>query len=170
MLIRKIKSIGCWDPATIKEKIEREDATTPGDTIADLKTEKNRLSVWYTPNTEEENIYPIIAAIATNRESLQKMTYVVLDEGELSRLGIEYVQTDGIAPGITNPDILQRHHDLINIDYKRIGLLAEYIHKLIEKKNGETISDKKMIKFINRLIDEGSISKEELKPRIKDTL
>lgn len=170
MLIRKIKSIGCWDPSKIRDKIHRDDATTPGDTIADLKTEKNGLSVWYTPNTDEENIYPIVAAIATSRESIQKMTYVVLDEEELSNIGIQHVQTDGIAPGVTNPEILNRHYDLINIDYKRIGLLADYIHQLIEGQKGRTISDKKMIQFIRRLIEEGGINKDELKPGIKDNL
>ena len=58
MLIRKIKSIGCWDPVKIKEKINRDDATTPGDAIADLKTDHNCLSVWYTPDLDEQNVLP----------------------------------------------------------------------------------------------------------------
>ena len=63
-----------------------------------------------------------------------------------------------------------QHYDLINIDYKRIGLLADYIHQLIEGQKGRTISDKKMIQFIRRLIEEGGINKDELKPGIKDNL
>lgn len=170
MLIRKIKSIGCWDPKTFKDKIHRDDATTPGDAIADLKTDQNGLSVWFTPDLEDEHIYPVIAAIATNRDSIQKVTYVVLDEEKLHTLGIEHEQIPGVAPGIIDSQILNRHFDLIDIDYKRLGLLAEYIQDLIKKKRGKTINEKQLGKYINQMIENKQINVDNLKVGIKNSL
>lgn len=170
MLIRKIKSIGCWDPAKIKEKINRDDATTPGDAIADLKTDHNSLSVWYTPDLDEKNVLPVIAAIAASRDSIQKVTYVVLDEDRLTELEIKPKQVEGLAPGIEDESILSRHYDLINIDYKRLGLLATYIQDLVDAKTGKTVSDKRLMNYINEMIEKGKINKDNLKAGIKQSL
>ena len=170
MLIRKIKSIGCWDPNTFKKKIHRDDATTPGDAIADLKTDQNGLSVWFTPDLDDKNIYPVIAAIAINRDTIQKVTYVVLDEKRLQSLGIEHKQISGIAPGIVDEDILNRHFDLIDIDYKRLGLLADYIQELITNKAGKTINDKQLEEYINQMIENDQINVDNLKVGIKNSL
>lgn len=170
MLIRKIKSIGCWDPKTFKDKIHRDDVTTPGDAIADLKTDQNGLSVWFTPDLEDENIYPVIAAIAINRDSIQKVTYVVLEEEKLHSLGIEHKQIPGVAPGIADSEILNRHFDLIDIDYKRLGLLAEYIQDLIKNKDGKTINEKQIEKYIREMIETKQIDVDNLKDGIRKIL
>lgn len=170
MLIRRIKSIGCWDPDKIREKINREDATFPGDTISDLKTDHNGLSVWFTPDLTENSLKPILAAMAVSRDALQKMTYVVLDEAELDKIEIYAKETDGIAPGVTDKSILARHRDLIDIDYTRMGLLANYIGSLISSNKGKTANDKMMRNYINGLISAGSIDKNSLKDGIKDVL
>ena len=170
MLIRKIKSIGCWNPDNIRKNIKREDATFQGDSIADLKTEHNGLSVWFTPDLEEESLKPILAAMAVSRDSLQKITYVVLDEKELERLEIYAEQVNGIAPGVTDKSILNRHRDLTDIDYKRMGMLSEYICSLIKMNKGTTLNIMKMKNYINDLISQGSIDKNSLKESIKQVL
>lgn len=166
MLIRKIKSIGCWDPNKINEKINRSDATIPGDTISDLKTDQNGLSVWYTPDLEEENIAPILAAIAVSRDAVQKVSYVVLEESELERMEIYAKQVDGLAPGITDRTILSCHHDLVDIDYKRLGILADYISSLIKAQKGKTKNERAIKGYINNLIQTNRIEKDSLKEGI----
>lgn len=162
MLIRKIKSISCWDIDRIKEKIHREDATAPGDSIADLRTVNNRLSVWYTPDLEDKNLMPVLTAMALGRDSIQKFTYVVMDEAALADMGISATGVKGAAPGVSDPDILNRHRDLTDIDHKRLGMLAEYIFRLVKNRSGRTISEKDIKKNIHQLISECRIEKDGL--------
>lgn len=170
MLLRRIKSIGCWNPQTYKDKINREDYSTPGDTLSDLKTDNNGLSVWFTPDLDETNIKPLLAAMAVGRDSIQKMTYVVLDENRLLSMGIEKKPVLGLAPGISDEAILKSHYDLTDIDYKRIGPLANYIEELIEGNHAKTVNEKDLEKYINELIDNDKICTEDLKDGIKNRI
>jgi hypothetical protein len=170
MLIRRIKSIGCWNPNTYSNKIKRDDYSTPGDTIGDLKTDKNGLSVWSTSDLEEAHIKPLLAAMALGRDSIQKMCYVALDEERLKSIGIETAQVEGLAPGVCDQEILNSHHDLTFIDYKRMGLLAKYIEDLVRNNEAKTVNEKKLEEYIRELIEDGRIITDNLKDGIKEKI
>lgn len=169
MLIRKIKNLGCWDRENIKTSIARADADIPGDTISDLRTANNALSVWYTPDLDSSNLDPILAALAVNMDSVQKFSYVIMDESELHDIEIECATIIGCAPGVKE-EVLKLHRDLLHIDYTRLGKLANYIYDLKEAGKIRTVSKTEVKKLVNRLIEEGKIKKEELKEKFRISL
>ena len=146
MLVRMLGSIAKWDGRVV---LTRPDGYMPGDTISDLRTRKNTLSTWELED-ESKELDDIIVALALNRTSVQKMIVVLLDPSELKKIEIGHSSAEaGESPGCPL-DILKKHRDLVDLDYWRIGYLAEHILKLMkEKKNYRTFSEKQ----IRQLLD-----------------
>ncbi len=132
MLLRMLSSMNKWD---LKENpILREDPSFPADSVTDLKTTRNKLSVWKASDDDETN--DAIVALALGRQSLDKLCFVYLDENDLKRIGIDALQDEpGNAPGIESNAILNRHMNLQQIDYTRLGKLTEYIFKQLNDEN-----------------------------------
>lgn len=143
MLLRKIQSKGRWDYKQIPNFIQRNDALFTGDAIADLRTKSNTISVWHTPDLTDSNIKPILTTMALNCDKIDKVFYVALDEDVLRSKGLMFKQVIGNCDAIIDPNILNRHHDIYEIDYWHLGFLAEYIYELI--KRGEVYNKSKTI-------------------------
>ena len=152
--IRKIDSIGRWDGTT--EPIY-EGAFSSGDILlSELKTAHNTLSVWAF-NTEEEK-EEVLAAIAITRQHVDKLAFVIMDEVKIRELGIPLEPEVGIADGITRKDILQRHVNLAQIDFWRLGYVAEYISKLARQEDEHSqLSLKKVYLLIENHINKKNI-------------
>lgn len=131
MLLRKIASKSRWDKSKIPTLITREDALFTGDAISDLRTKSNTISVWHTPDLSDASIKDVLATMALNCDKIDKMFYVALDENELHSMGLMFKPVPGLSGSVTDPNILGRHHDIYEVDYWHLGLLADYIYDLI---------------------------------------
>lgn len=152
--IRKIESIGRWD-GTANPLYEG--AFSTGDILlTELKTAHNTLSVWGYDTEDEKD--EVLAALALTRQHVDRLAYVTMDEVYIQNLGIPLKPEEGIAEGITRKDILQRHVNLAQIDFWRLGYVAEYISKLAQKDEGHfQLSDKKVYQLIERHINKKNI-------------
>ena len=122
MIVRKIDVIAKWDTP---QSVNRSDATVPGDTLSELRTRKNKLSVWLANSNED--IEDAVAALSLSRDDTQKIIMLKLDETKLAEIDID-VRDDqrGEACGASD-EILKKHRNLVELDHKRLGLLAEYM-------------------------------------------
>ncbi|MFQ2329853.1 hypothetical protein ACK32Q_10190 [Aeromonas dhakensis] len=127
-LIRKInykKWLGC--KALNKEKYHADAITactrTSGNTLSVWRSEIGELSV----NTNRE----IITAIATIMNKLDLLDLVILKEEDFISNGIELEKTSGDSKIESLNDL---HRDLANIDYEKLGFVAE---KIVEAINTE---------------------------------
>lgn len=152
--IRKIESIGRWD-GTVSPIYDG--AFSSGDILlTELKTDHNTLSIWAYETEEQKD--EVLAAIALTRQHVDKLAYVMMDEAHLKKLGIPLVQEDGVADGITKIEILKRHNNLIQIDFWRLGYVAEYISMLTRNRmDRNQLSDKKVFQLIESQINNKSI-------------
>ena len=75
MIVRKIDAITKWNNP---KSVNRPDPTVPGDTLSELKTKENKLSVWLA-NTEED-IEDAVAALSLSRDATDRLCFIVLDE------------------------------------------------------------------------------------------
>ena len=129
MLIRSIASLARWDGTTV---VNRPDATIAGDVISDLRTQRNTLSVWCADS--QEDINDAIVAMSLNRTDVAKMIALLLDENDLAAMQItSSSENPGKAPGAVE-SIKNKHRDLVEIDYKRLGELSEYMMKVVHDK------------------------------------
>ena len=169
MLIRGIASISRWDGST---KVARSDATFAGDIISDLRTKKNTLSVWYADSPESIN--DAVVAIALGRTSVSKVVALSLDEEDLDFMEIKMDCELGLAPGASE-EILKRHRNMLEIDYKRLGLLSRYMLNLCrDKKKRIEKSEPEMVQLLYDYISNNRINikkiNSELKKKLKEKL
>ena len=166
MLIRLISNISKWDGSII---IKRKDPSICGDAISDLKTSNNRLSVWKADSPDDIN--DAIVALALNRDNVSKMNYLLLKEEDLTELEIEIADDElGKAAGL-DETLLKKHRDLIEIDYVRLGELAQYMHKLAkEETNQKVVSKSDVKKLLEKYKNEQKIQPELMSGKLKENL
>lgn len=145
MIVRKIDAITKWNNP---KSVNRPDPTVPGDTLSELKTKENKLSVWLA-NTEED-IEDAVAALSLSRDATDRLCFIVLDEDKLSSFDIGMDDQKGDAQGASE-EILNKHRNLVELDHKRLGLLAEYmIQQAGDKNNRKTFTETNVKQILNK--------------------
>ena len=166
MLIRSIASLARWDGTTV---VNRPDATVAGDIISDLRTQSNMLSVWRADS--QEDINDAIIAMSLNRTDISKMIALLLDENDLAAMRISAsAKTPGKAPGAIE-SIKKKHRDLVEIDYKRLGKLSDYMMKVVHNKARRIeISKPNLIKLLIEYKDGNKIILDEMNTVLRGKL
>lgn len=162
--LRMIAKISRWDGS---EQINRKDALFTGDMLADLRTTHNKLSVWKADTNEDIN--DAIVALALNRDNLSGLSYIILDEKDLLQLGIEVLDDEKGDVKCLGDDILAKHRNMLDLDYWRLGFLAEYMKNLACDDNKRNTKTKSEIKTLLTCY-KNRINMDEMKPKIKDEL
>ena len=167
MLLRMISAMNKWDLSA--NPILREDPSFPADSVTDLKTTRNKLSVWKASDDDETN--DAIVALALGRQSLDKLCFVYLDENDLKRIGIDALQDEpGSAPGIESDTILNRHMNLQQIDYTRLGKLTEYIFKQLDDENCVYKTKKELSELLLEYKEKGLVNPGIMNDRLRKKL
>lgn len=166
MLIRGIASLSRWNGSTV---VNRSDATTAGDVISDLRTQNNTLSVWRADS--EEDINDAIVAMSLNRTEVSKMVALLLDEKELEAMQIFFSdKLPGKAPGAID-SIKNKHRDLLEIDYKRLGILSDYMLNIVHDKQKRVEFTKPNLKKLLEEYKQGrKINVEEMNGDLRSNL
>ena len=167
MLLRMLSSMNKWDLKA--NPILREDPSFPADSVTDLKTTRNKLSVWKASDDDETN--DAIVALALGRQSLDKLCFVYLDENDLKRIGIDALQDEpGNAPGIESNAILNRHMNLQQIDYTRLGKLTEYIFKQLDDDNCVYKTKKELSELLLEYKERGLVNPGIMNNKLREKL
>lgn len=95
--------------------------------FSELKTTNNTLSVWVVENADDrKEIDSVVGALALGRESVQKISFMILSKEKMDNLGIPVTTELGDAPGLDEEDELRkRHRNLSELDYYRMGYVIE---------------------------------------------
>ena len=135
------------------------------DSITDLSTKDNELSVWFVRD-DKANLKRIISALAANRTSLSNFDYVLFNKDILIENKIKMGETKGIS----KDDEVNKtwHLDLFELTAQQIVNLAKCI-----KSNGKInrIFDKDVKQYIIKSIEDGNIEitklDEDLRKKIE---
>ena len=90
----------------------------------DLRTDRNALSV-YRADSDEDAV-KIGVAIAATRRSFGNLDYAIIEESELTAIGITPTQTDGRTP---NSEVNQLHCDLNLLTMDKLIRLAHAVSR-----------------------------------------
>lgn len=166
MLIRSIASLARWDGSTV---VNRPDATIAGDVISDLRTQNNTLSVWRADS--QEDIDDAIVAMSLNRTDVSKVIALLIDENDLSVMQIELSDKNpGKAPGAVE-SIKKKHRDLVEIDYKRLGILSEYMMKVVQDKDRRVeVTKPNVRKLLTQYRDGNKLVLDEMNKDLREKL
>lgn len=165
MVIRGLLYPNKWEPV---KDVKRDDAFLAGDNVTELRTTKNMLSVWLA--NDKVDIEDAIAALALSKDKPCKMVGYLLDEKELEVLEIETLNNEkGQAMGAAD-SILDKHRNLVEIDYWRLGYLAQYMVNLSKDKDRQVVKTKdEVIEILNRYKGK-KIAPDKVKEKLKENL
>lgn len=165
MIIRKIDAITKWNNP---KPVNRRDPTVPGDTFSELKTKDNKLSVWLA--NSEEDIEDAVVALSLSRDNTDRLCFLLLDEERLSSFDITVSNDEiGNAQGASE-EILKKHRNLVELDHKRLGQLAEYMIQQANNTNNRKTFTETMVKSILNKYKGTKIEVQKVKENILQKL
>lgn len=130
-----------------------------------LRLDNNKLSVWL--GDKEEDKQDAIVALSLNRQNLQRITLVELEENDLVQMGIAIDDSQlGDCPALTDNSILAKHRDLIIQDDSALALLASYIVKRVRGQKVHT-TPKGQVKTLLKSY-EGCIDVTKVSPNMRN--
>lgn len=123
------------------------------DALRDLQTTENTLSLYRVNDRDEfENV---VVGLASNRERIQNLDYVILNEAEIRSAGIIPVRTDGETP-CNEANIL--HYNLQELTVEKVAKLAQFISvKHLDRIPRKTIESKVRNAMALGLLDSSKI-------------
>ena len=133
------------------------------DPLGDLATGNNTLSVWQVED-DNSNLKQVIAALASNRDSISNLDYAVFDIDLLADTGIKVKINQGATPyEMAN----FWHRDLVELTATKLVKLAEtmLIHSCRER-----IPEKTVLNWIKDAVENGQIDKTKLSAGITKKL
>lgn len=133
------------------------------DPLGDLATRDNTLSVWQVED-DNSNLNQVIAALASSRDSISNLDYVVFDIDLLVGTGIKIEINRGATP-YEMANIW--HRDLVELTATKLVRLAETMltHSRIER-----ILEKKILHLIKDAVQNEQIDKAKLKEGVTKKL
>lgn len=130
-----------------------------------LKTKGNTLSTWSISTIDE--LSEAVLAIVSGHEHLDTIDIVYFDSNLLKEDGIALQSSPGKVP---IQDLIEQHKDIINLTYKSLGTVANYIVESIKQDNVKRYTKGMIKKILNKAIDEGRLQKTALSESVRDKI
>lgn len=150
LVVRFIKS-SRWDPP---DGIWLKSGDYPADTLVDLETRNNALSIYFV-QTEAE-IERLVAAIAASRDFINNVDYALFNLSDFNRIGIELAENRGETP---DQQVNAWHRDVIQMSVHRIIELV----KVIWSARKERVQQKRIKELLVESAVEGYIQRDLIK-------
>jgi hypothetical protein len=129
------------------------------DPLGDLATGNNTLSVWQIED-DNSNLNQVIAALASNRDSISNLDYAMFDINLLTSTEIKIQTNRGGTPYETANTW---HRDLIELTATKLVRLAE---TMLVHSHRERILQKDVLNLIKDAVQNGQIDKTKLRPGV----
>lgn len=140
-LARKI-TLTKWDPRN-KNNLSLSEHEIAADAVTgDLRTKENTLSFWRCSSGTQSEVEEAALAIAATWDRTQRLCIIWLDISDLKADGHTFQDTIGHTPVM---DLAQRHVNICNLDYVRLGKIAERVTMAI-KNNRYRLLTKKLVR------------------------
>lgn len=164
ILVRKITKSKWPDSICLGVESETMIEEVPADAITScLRTSKNTLSVWEVEN--EEGLEEAALALVTSAQKLENIDIIYIDKAIL--LDYKFIIKDDVPGATSVEDLKNTHRDISDLNYKRIGEFAYIVAKSISNSKFKRFTRKKLIKIINKAIDENRLQIDTLNDNIK---
>lgn len=131
------------------------------DALGDLKTADNKLSVWHIDD-DLSNLEQVIAALATTRDDISNLDYILFDPQLLSELDIAIMTTKGNTKyNIANT---KWHRDLPKLTANKLIELAYTIWKQGKVKR---VYEWEVLDLLKQAVSSGIIDSAQLSEKVR---
>ena len=163
MFLARVITRSKWEP---KPWMQAGDFSADAVT-GDLRTQENALSFWRCVSDTAADLEDAVLAIAAGRDGLDKVDIVWLEDEDLQADGQSLEDTDGRTP---ISDMVERHVDVRQLDYDRLGKVARRIVSAIATDQYRRITKVRVKKILVSAVSGGRVNLEALSERIQTQL
>ena len=160
LLVRKIE----------KAKWMQNDIISGEDISADaitncLKTKGNTLSVWEVDT--ENHVEQAVLAIAASAQHIETIDVVLMNPEYLIESDVDYIQSEIPLPV---EDLINMHHDICKITYKKLGIIAYHIADKIREQKIIRYTEGRLKGILKEAIEMGKLDIENLNYDVRKKL
>lgn len=130
-----------------------------------MKTRSNTLSLWSIDEENETN--EAILAIAAQLERLESIDILTIDPSLITNRGLSTQKCLGLTP---YESFKEKHLDVVDLDYKSLGLMAEVIIESIRQGRRKRVLLSDLRTIISKGVDEGKIKRSDLKEKVREQI
>ncbi len=157
-LLRKIRK-NRWYKTD--EMVWLSDGELPADSLSDLGTQSNELSVYHI-SINESNLDRVIAALAANSGFLSNFDFAIFGDEIVSEIGIKIKKSPGDSP---DDQVNNWHSDLLELSAQKVLSLASQIQARARIKR---ITHKQVLNFVADSLINGQINRSHIKWESQD--
>jgi hypothetical protein len=159
MLTRKI-SRAKWEASDdLNEGEIQADAVS-----ADLRTSGNTLSFWRCASSDDAALRRAVLALAAAAERVDRIDVAWLTVASVDDNGIAHKDTPGNTP-VTS--LRGDHVDLVQLDLRRLGRVAELIAEAVGNGNHKRLTNKKVVDIVVQAVKDDLVAVEDLEARVQ---
>lgn len=138
----------------------------PADAVsADLRTTGNTLSFWTCPSDGESDLRKAVLALAAAAERVDRMDLAWIEEPVVRHHEILAAFTRGRTP----VESLQEHHvDLVRLDVKRLGKVAELLADAIRRGNHRRMTRKQVLSIVTEAVRDDLVPLKDLQCGVRE--
>jgi len=123
-----------------------------------IKTKKNTLSTWKIKDSSSINEAILALASGANHIDTFDIIYLDVDFFENKNFKLDF------TPGMTSvKDLVETHVDIINLDYKKLGIIASSIAEQFINNKVRRVTNLEIRKVLKEAIEKNRLSIEDLK-------
>lgn len=132
----------------------------PADTLtSDMRTTGNTLSIWCVDNLEDT----VLAMMANDNARLERIDILYMN----SLKNLETMKTEG---NTKVKELIDKHIDLVNLNYKSIGEAAKLFLTAYKEKSYKSYKKTEIKNILLRAIQENKIKLEEFNDNVQKAL
>jgi len=162
-LLRRIQHKPNWDPQG-EFSTYLPPGQAPADSLDDIATDANRLSIWQIDD-EGTNLDRVLAAMASPRENLQKLDYLIFDIQDVQVLEIPVEA----SPGNTlDQEANKSWH--FHLTHLSAAALASLANRMLARGPARRQNERQLIALLDKSVANGWIDQSRLSPSIRSKL
>jgi hypothetical protein len=123
----------------------------PADALTDLRADNNALSVWRV-ESDQSNLSPVILAVTSGRQRIDKLYYTLIDETILGPINIALISMEAKTPCM-EANLL--HCDLIELTARKVVTLA---HEMMNFQR-ERITESKVKRLLKAALQDNRLDR-----------
>lgn len=133
----------------------------PADAVTiDLRTKDNILSFWICNPTDENSLQDVALAIASTRDTVQRLDIVWLEERNVARMDVAINPTVGETPA---KHLNKNHRDIVGIDLLRLVRLARSVGSAVGNQQTKRFTAKEVEHLLLEAVKNGIVSAGDLR-------
>ena len=160
MFIARMITCTKWEPKQgLPPRKISADAVT-----GDLRTKNNTLSFWRCQSGTEDDFNDAALAIAAGRNRVDRVEIIWIDDQDLETDEQTLKDTKGRTPVA---DLVERHVDVCELDYERLGKVAYRIVSALDKNQLLKLPRKRVKRLLVAAVSEGRVDIEALDEKVR---